>query len=128
MLRRRRHAILAAKRTLALANGDAPGPVALPDTGITRPAVVRMEFTGSQRGAVLLSRRPSGRMPGQNNPFDKYIDADPRDVAPQAWACGGSCPARQPITPPPPAPAAPFDSLQLGLRGRSRIWRPEGRE
>ena len=74
-------ALLAAKRAGA-GKWRRARPMALPDTGITEPSVVRMEFTGSQRGAVSYLGRPSGRTYlGGNNPFDKYVDADPRDVA-----------------------------------------------
>jgi len=111
-------AILAAKRALALANGDTPGPVAdLPNTGITEPAVVRMEFTGSQRGAVSYLGRPSGRAYlGGNNPFDKYVDADPRDVAHlESLGVWRVVPGQQPIAPPPPpAPAAPAPTVAAG--------------
>jgi hypothetical protein len=78
-------AILHAKRVLAEANGDLPwsAPPAqetLP-MGTQEPAVVRMEFTGPQRGAVPYQGRVSGRTYyGANNSFDKFADVDPRDV------------------------------------------------
>lgn len=78
-------ALLRAKRALALANGDAlaaPTPELAPVGAIQEPAVVRMEFIGTARGAVGYLGRPSGQTyHGGNNPFDKYADVDPRDVA-----------------------------------------------
>lgn len=109
-------ALLAAKRALALANGETPGPAAeLADSGIVEPAVVRMEFTGSQRGAVSYLGRPSGRAYlGGNNPFDKYIDADPRDVAHmESLGVWRVVPGQRPAAPPPPlAPAAPAPTVE----------------
>ena len=109
-------ALLAAKRALALANGETPGPAAeLADSGITEPAVVRMEFTGNQRGAVSYLGRPSGRAYlGGNNPFDKFIDADPRDVAHlESLGVWRVVPGQRPAAPPPPpAPIAPAPTVE----------------
>lgn len=42
---------------------------------------VRMRFVGEQRGAQSYAAQPTGRIyRGGNNPFDKYVNADPRDV------------------------------------------------
>ena len=47
-----------------------------------------------------------------NNPFDKYIDADPRDVAPELWACGGRARASSRSHFTTTGPAAPADLLR----------------
>jgi glycosyltransferase involved in cell wall biosynthesis len=74
-------AILAAKAALF------PVPPAAPElpAGIKTEEVVRMEFIGEERGAMTFGgpgTTPSGkRYRGGANPFNKFIDADPRDVA-----------------------------------------------
>lgn len=73
-------AVLAAK----IAIGLIPNPAAEQTDSPTSPDVVRMEFLPDQRGSQSFGGKgitPSGRVyKGGNNPFDKYVDADPRDV------------------------------------------------
>lgn len=74
-------ALLAAKRALAQANGELPWAEPIVLSGIEEPQVVRMEFTGDRVGGASYIGRPSGHTYiGGNNTFDKYINADPRDV------------------------------------------------
>lgn len=72
-------AVLAAKMAaMGMASGEEPPPIG------EQPLVVRMEFVGLGRGAsswggpgVTASGK---RYRGGNNPLDRYVDADPRDV------------------------------------------------
>lgn len=78
-------ALLRAKQVLAEANGEIfawPGPAPVErHMGIEEPPVVRMRFTGPNRGAIPYIGRVSGRTYlGGNNPFDAFADVDPRDV------------------------------------------------
>jgi glycosyltransferase involved in cell wall biosynthesis len=75
-------ALLRAKQVLAEANGELPwSPPLEVQMGIEEPPVVRMEFTGPQKGAIPYIGRPSGRTYyGADNRFDKYQNVDPRDV------------------------------------------------
>jgi len=75
-------ALLRAKQVLAEANGDLPWQ-APPEVqmGIQEPDVVRMEFTGQNKGAIPYTGRPSGKTYyGADNVHDKYQNVDPRDV------------------------------------------------
>lgn len=103
--------ILAAKAALERANGPAaawlPQPVAA--ANVESP-VVRLRFTGPQRGGVTYKGRVSGRSyVGGDNPMDKYADVDPRDVEHLlllgVWEVV-SQPAVAIAVPPPPAPIA----------------------
>ena len=103
--------ILAAKAALERANGPAaawlPQPVAA--ANVESP-VVRLRFTGPQRGGVTYKGRVSGRSyVGGDNPMDKYADVDPRDVEHLlllgVWEVV-SQPAVAIAVPPPPAPVA----------------------
>ena len=102
-------------------------PMALPDTGITEPSVVRMEFTGSQRGAVsYLGGRAGAMYLGGNNPFDKYVDADPRDVAHLESLGVGVVPGqRLGRTPTTPRRSRPAPTVEARPSGRSPDMAPE---
>lgn len=97
-------AVMSAKNKLGLlAELPPPPPPEVPVS--VGPEVVRLEFTGPQRGGQNFGgsgRTPSGRTyKGGNNAFDKYIDADPRDVA---WLENTLLWRR--VTPPPAMPSA----------------------
>jgi len=103
--------ILAAKAALERANGPAaawlPQPV---QAANTEAPVVRLRFTGPQRGGVTYKGRVSGRAyVGGDNPMDKYADVDPRDVEHLlmlgVWEVV-SQPQAAIAVPPPPAPVA----------------------
>ena len=103
--------ILAAKAALERANGPAaawlPQPV---QAANTEAPVVRLRFTGPQRGGVTYKGRVSGRSyVGGDNPMDKYADVDPRDVEHLlllgVWEVV-SQPSVAIAVPPPPAPIA----------------------
>jgi glycosyltransferase involved in cell wall biosynthesis len=76
-------ALLKAKQVLAQANGELPFAPAAPlaESGIEEPTVVRMEFTGPNKGAIGYLGRPSGQTYyGGDNVHDKFANVDPRDV------------------------------------------------
>lgn len=76
--------LMKAKRTLALANGELPfTPEAdlSPDSGIYEPTRARLEFVGTNKGAIGYRGMASGETYfGGDNVHDKYVDVDPRDV------------------------------------------------
>lgn len=78
-------AVLAAKIAIGLIPNPSPEEIDSPQS----PDVVRLEFATDQRGSQTFGGRgitPTGRVyKGGNNPFDKYINADPRDAE---WLIG----------------------------------------
>lgn len=78
-------AILRAKAVLAQANGElpfAPEAPALVESGITEPAVIRLEFTGPNKGAIPYRGMATGQTYyGGDNVHDKFANVDPKDVA-----------------------------------------------
>jgi len=103
--------ILAAKAALERANGPAAAWLPQPVQAANQEApVVRLRFTGPQRGGITYKGRVSGRSyVGGDNPMDKYADVDPRDVdhlvSLGVWEVV-SQPSAAIAVPPPPAPVA----------------------
>jgi len=116
--------ILAAKRALAMANGElpfTPDVAPLAESGIVEPAVARLEFTGPNKGAIPYQGRTSGRTYyGGNNAFDKFADVDPRDVD---WLVGLGVwrVVRQPVV------QKPIPSPQVVARPVAELAQPNER-
>lgn len=120
------------------------------EMGALLPPVVRMEFVGAQRGSMSFGAPgviPSGRVyRGGNNVFDKFVDADPRDVqwlegtglwqqviqqmptpelAAGAGVSSGASEPDEKAAEMPPSPPAPLSKGEGGSVGEPRKKAPE---
>lgn len=117
-------AVIAAKVAIGLIPSPTPEQTDSPQS----PEVVRMMFLPDQRGSQTFGGKgitPSGRSyKGGNNPFNKYVDADPRDVEwlERSGYFGKVAKAGTPVTP------VDLDAIQQVVERMAAVDAPKERQ